>query len=711
MTTAPTPAQLMAGFKSGFGEIIDLVTEASDKTGPWVTARIQKMPQKTQDEIHGRFNEAFNDGVKDAAAGQKFYENSLDFPALAQMTTQVADDIELADTINKLFTKTAPIKTIHEQYKKLSDSARKEIEKHLKTTVEKKGLQNALITVFGGMGILETSISESAQKGPTDEILRKIDLFANWYKADLRTLERVGEDGTPAEELLQQLCPCTRLLIEQKLLANRPGDVLESMWYDKSPPVKEIMLSILEDFRAKTPTESIMQDVKVENTGSIERALLAQYLDLPRHLAHEYIQRYPNCFYGELEAHVRTEACKNNPDLQPLVTSFMTFDDRVMRELTWVEQCMTNAMPSDFIALDKLSTYLKDSSSFKREEFLAIYSSFSPTFKRLYKDPLWKIKSTPEIASRHALNTACNMVEAEIKKLWLLSKQSMYTDGKMCSSLNFLKEVYPSLLKAASPTAKVEPAKTETPIKAETATEARILVLAKAYKSDLNTLELAQLYLKAESKDPEYEKQYLLDLFKGLSPFAQLLIELHLLQNHFHGYSDIDYEKLCSMTMEDTVRSSMEYSCNYYTATLDGLKKTMLEVLDAFHARRSRKEIIEELHFEWRNPPVGSYEKLLLNQYLSYPRNLADGLDKNLDSAQFDEHLLKAIREKTIPDTDEYFKSTQDSEKWYKKEYLPRYKAEAMTREDKNYRYQKLWVHTGQNFSRMDFLDQVLQLL
>jgi hypothetical protein len=204
-TSTPSSADLMAGFKENFAEIIDLVTEASEKKGPWVTDRIGKMSKKAQDEIWGRFNEAFNNGTKDAAAGRKFYKNSLDFPALAQKTTQVADDIELADKINKQFEENAPLKTIYGQYKQLSTSAKKEIEKHLKTTAEKtppKDLQNALITVFDGMGRLDSEISRHALEAKLLEHAKLLQKDIDEANSSLSLLEQGIVHVPPDEDVM-----------------------------------------------------------------------------------------------------------------------------------------------------------------------------------------------------------------------------------------------------------------------------------------------------------------------------------------------------------------------------------------------------------------------------------------------------------------------------------------------------------------------------
>jgi hypothetical protein len=618
MTTAPTPTQLMAGFKSGFGEIIDLVTAANDKTGPWVTDRIQKMPQKTQDEIYGRFNEAFNDGTKDAAAGREFYESSLDFPALAQKTTQVADDIELADQINKQFEENAPIKTIYGQYKQLSTSARKEIEKHLKTTAEKappKELQNALVTIFDGMGRLENEASKK-QKLPGSE--KKLIYLAYTFRYDYEVLKQAKsylgimgvewayEEIQSLSKLFNSLSPYAQLLIEQRIRAHCPGDFtglrtnfmseaieLHLVCKRSSDTVKGVMLSLLKSFEANENSESILKDVDTSKLGKMEKLLLDEYLGYPRLIAHDYLGSKFEPSTHDFEDSVLKDHRKRNeehPSHEYEVFAIWEYDLNAL-------QSQFNKNP-DIQILNQLPEYVTPHKN-DIQGFIAKYASLSDANKKYLAGCLEDAYvATLDTASPRQLRLCCKKYGSEIMKKLYLAK-GLFTKWDFVSSVMFpsrSKTTTSSSTSATSSSAKSAPKAETTKVEQVKLTDEavkRIVDLAVAYKIDLAVLKQAAKQANADFKT----------VFESLSPYAQLLIELRGKTGSPGGYSGpTAYSSIISKCKDDP------YS----------IREVFIGLLHLFESNET-----EEYIYTTQAIRLGATELKLLFQYLRYPRYLA----------------------------------------------------------------------------------------
>jgi hypothetical protein len=624
MTTAPTPTQLMAGFKSGFGEIIDLVTEANDKTGPWVTDRIKKMSRKAQDEIYERFNETFNDGLKDAAAGREFYESSLDFPALAQKTTQVADDIELVDKINKQFEENAPIKTIYGQYKQLSTSARKEIEKHLGTTADKakpKELQNALLTVFNGMGRLE---SEAAKKQECTGFEKKLLYLAYTFRYDYEVLKQArgyleirggewSEERGNVDNLFNRLSPYAQLLIEQKLRAHCPGDfsasspardesIDKSIFYHiachkSADYVKSTMLSLLKSFETNENSKSILKNVDTSKLGKMEKLLLDEYLGYPRLIAHGHLGSKFEPATHDFQDSVLNDHCKRTKEFLPPEHEDFANQEYELGEL----QSQFNK-DRDIQILGRLPGYVTSPKNDK-QGFIAKYAGMSNANKEDFAGYLKdKYEATLNSASPTQLWLCCKEIGPEIIRKLYLTKD-LFTKYDFLGAVMFpsrSKTPPPSsstssTSSSAKPAPKAEPAKVEQ-IELTDEVVNRIVDLAVAYKIDLAVLK------QAKQTNADFKT-----VFKNLSPYAQLLIELRTPE-----YS--------GLTAFDGVVSK----CTNDPHTT---KTVFLDLLLLF-------ELNEEEQYIYTTQAIKlkPMERNLLFQYLRYPRYLAnDSIRKNPD--------------------------------------------------------------------------------
>jgi hypothetical protein len=636
MTQKPAPANLMAGFKNNFGEIIDLVSEASDKTGPWVTDRIGKMSKKAQDEIYGRFNEAFNDGAKDAAAGRKFYESSLDFPALAQKTTQVADDIELADKINKQFEENAPIKTIYGQYKQLSTSARKEIEKHLKTTAEKtppKDLQNALITVFNGMGRLESETKQSNTSSSSSKTSSssRASSSSSSSSASSKTPSKPAHSDRAAEldedpELAKIATDLQKPEIQEQIailisffaktvkkdidLANAHAAILaepKTNGTETSEGTQARHDGIPKLYQKfSQPAKCMIEKILIEQSkGSMKTYISAEgaYFDDLRKAIREFFDVYVNGSvdpgwilkkweFDEEEALKIQFYHRTCADFYHILPHFK--DDKPVIAAKEIEKLAKTAFSK--LTIKQMQAYVPLFLEVSKMPYKQAHNVVCKENDRLMSslmiicDPTYDRKSAFDIYERLPPT-----VKKELQAYLDVNYDKVTFKKASTAERN---EAVKAYIKALVGAQMVKQEKAE-------ALQTATLKFALFCLEDCQILRRNASFLKTAEAKHNQDKAQVLKIFDSLSPFAKLLVEQQFIRDCPGGVSE-------AKTKADTVRALIA------EGEPDFVKDAMFNLFDKINSNLIGFSITHGMKLE----NLGTAEKLLLQAYLGYPRHI-----------------------------------------------------------------------------------------